>query len=125
MFPKYLSIKNKNILYVILLNDCNNIAFFSIYYTVILLQCFIVKSGHLNFITSYNNDSAEFRKRFAILKCFNEIILQYICNLIVLYGYFHLLTTFAKKKKKNKSFIIRPYKNFVIFKVFQYQAKLV
>jgi len=66
-----------------------NIAFFQIYYIAILLSCFIAilqKVDILMLPQFYNNNSAELCNRFAILQCFNEIILQYAYNLSVLYG---------------------------------------
>jgi len=93
MLPRYLSIGNKNTLHVILLDGCNNFAFFQIYYPVMLLYCFVAILEKLDILTlsqSYNNDSktltiAEIRNRFAIFQYFKEIILQYIYNLFVRY----------------------------------------
>jgi len=54
-----------------------------------LLRHFVVilqKADILTLPQLYSNVAAKFRNRFAILQCFNEIILQYICNLSVLYG---------------------------------------
>lgn len=92
-------------LYMIISDHTLN--FFPGCFNYITLQCCwyfvaILQKGNILMLPqSYSNSTAMYRNTFTILQCFKEIILQYVCNLLVLYGnnFKSSIVSFFKKIK--------------------------